>query len=159
MHEKLLNYPILYLSRYINVNKGIYYRYLQALRDVNNAESWENYILFILEGIVRTAQSTSETVIALRERMNDYKHRIREKHPSIYSQDLLNTLFSYPYTRIKILQDRLNVSYLTARKYLDVLTEDKLLEKIRIGRDNLYVNTSMMEILTVNAENTLKVKS
>ena len=159
MHEKLLNYPVLYLSRYINTNKGLYYKYLQSLRDVNNAETWEDYILFMLEGIVRTAQSTSKTVIALRERMNEYKHRIRDKHPSIYSQDLLNTLFSYPYTRIKILQDRLNVSYLTARKYLDVLTEDRLLEKIRMGRDSFYVNISMIDVLVTDMDNELKIDS
>lgn len=116
----------------------------------------EEYILFMLDGVVKTAQSTSKTVIALREKMNDYKHRIRDRHPSIYSQDLLNTIFSYPYTRIKILQERISVSYLTARKYLDVLTEDKLLEKIRIGRDSFYVNVSMIDILMESGDETLK---
>ena len=110
----------------------------------------------MLDGVVKTAQSTSKTVIALREKMNEYKHRIRDRHPSIYSQDLLNTIFSYPYTRIKILQERLSVSYLTARKYLDVLTEDKLLEKMRIGRDSFYVNVSMVDILMGNEDEILK---
>ena len=153
IHEHLLNYPILYLSRYINANKGLYYKYLQSLRDVNSSEVWEKYVLFMLDGVIRTAQSTSKTVISLREAMNEYKHRIRDRHPSIYSQDLLNTIFSYPYTRIRILQERLNVSYLTARKYLNVLTEDNLLEKIHIGRDSFYVNVSMIDILVdSNAE-------
>ena len=156
IHEGLLNYPILYLSRYINANKSLYYKYLQSLRDVSSNEVWEEYILFMLDGVVKTAQSTSKTVIALREKMNEYKHRIRDRHPSIYSQDLLNTIFSYPYTRIKILQERLSVSYLTARKYLDVLTEDKLLEKIRIGRDSFYVNVSMVDILMGSDDETLK---
>ena len=126
------------------------------MRDVSSDEVWEEYILFMLDGVVKTAQSTSKTVIALREKMNDYKHRIRDRHPSIYSQDLLNTIFSYPYTRIKILQERISVSYLTARKYLDVLTEDKLLEKIRIGRDSFYVNVSMIDILMESGDETLK---
>lgn len=156
IHEGLLNYPVLYLSRYINVNKGLYYKYLQSLKNVDSNDTWEEYILFMLDGVIRTSQSTCMTVIALREEMNEYKHRIRERHPSIYSQDLLNTIFSYPYTRIKILQERLGVSYLTARKYLDVLTEDKLLEKIRKGRDCFYVNVSMMDILTGSDDGILK---
>lgn len=159
IHEGLLNYPVLYLSRYINANKGLYYKYLQSLRDSDSNEAWEEYILFMLDGVVRTSQSTSRTVVALREEMSEYKHMIRERHPSIYSQDLLNTIFSYPYTRIKILQDRLGVSYLTARKYLDALTEDKLLEKKRMGRDSFYVNVSMMNILTGSDEGVLKVDS
>ena len=39
------------------------------------------------------------------------------------------------------------MSYLTARKYLDALTQDNLLEKIRLGRDSYYVNTGMIGIL------------
>lgn len=38
LHEGLLNYPVLYLSRYINVNKRLYYRYLQNVRDSGSAE-------------------------------------------------------------------------------------------------------------------------
>ena len=159
IHERLLNQPILYLSRYINVNKGLYYKHLQSLRDEKSNEAWEAYIVFMLDGIVKTAQDTSMTVISLREKMNEYKHRIRDTHPSIYSQDLLNTLFSYPYTRIRILQDRLGVSYLTARKYLDALVQDRLLEKIRIGRDSFYVNISMMDILAGGDDEAMNVGS
>ena len=68
IHEGLLNYPVLYLSRYINANKSLYYKYLQSLRDVSSNEVWEEYIIFMLDGVVKTAQSTSETVIAMREK-------------------------------------------------------------------------------------------
>ena len=147
LHEGLLNYPVLYLSRYININKGLYYRYLQDVRNYSNAEQWEEYVLFMLEGVIRTSRLTREIVTSLRNMMVEYKHRIRDSHPSFYSQDLINVLFSYPYTRIGILKERLGVSYLTARKYLDILAEDNLLEKVRIGRDSYYVNVSMMRIL------------
>lgn len=157
LHEGLLNYPVLYLSRYINVNKGLYYRYLQNVRDSGSAEQWEKYILFMLEGVIRTSRLTSDIVTALRDMMVKYKHQIRDKHPSFYSQDLINVLFSYPYTRIGILKNTLGVSYLTARKYLDVLTEDKLLEKIRLGRDSYYVNTSMIKVLTDSDVDTLRI--
>ena len=147
LHEGLLDYPILYLSRFINLNKGLYYRYLQDLRDSRSGSVWENYILFMLDGVARTARLTSDMVMAIRNMMGEYKHRIRERHPSFYSQDLINSLFAYPYTRIAILRDTLGVSYLTARKYLDSLVDDNLLEKISIGRDSFYINLGMMRIL------------
>ena len=158
LHEGLLNYPVLYLSRYVNINKGLYYRYLQDVRDSGDAERWEEYVLFMLEGVIRTSRLTSEIVTSLRNVMVEYKHRIRDSHPSFYSQDLINVLFSYPYTRIGILKERLGVSYLTARKYLDILAEDNLLEKVRIGRDSYYVNVSMMRILTASDTDSLKVE-
>ena len=39
----------------------------------------------------------------------DYKHRIRAKH-RFYSQDLINNLFSHPYTKIEFIQSDLGVS-------------------------------------------------
>ena len=48
------------------------------------------------------------------------------------------------------------ISY--ARKYLDILTSDNLLAKIRIGRDSYYVNVSMMETLTDLDTDSLKVE-
>ena len=140
LHEGLLDYPVLYLSRYININKGLYYRYLQSVRDSGSAEQWEKYVLFMLEGVIRTSRLTRDLVTSLKTIMMEYKHRIRDNHPSFYSQDLINVLFSYPYSRIGILKEKLGVSYLTARKYLDILASDNLLAKIRIGRDSYYVN-------------------
>jgi len=47
----------------------------------------------------------------------DYKHRIRDQH-KFYSQDLINNLFSHPYTKIEFLQRDLKVSRMTATRYL-----------------------------------------
>ncbi len=49
----LLDLPILYLSRYIIQNKADYYRLLQTVRDT---DSWEEWILFMLDGISKTAR-------------------------------------------------------------------------------------------------------
>ena len=49
--------------------------------------------------------------------------------PKIYSQDLINNLFKRPYTTIGLLEKDLNVSYLTARKYLDNVVELELIRE------------------------------
>jgi predicted transcriptional regulator len=41
----------------------------------------------------------------------------------------------------------LNISRLTATKYLDLLTDDGFLEKRKIGRVNYYINVSLNKIL------------
>ena len=45
MHD-LLDIPVLYLSRYITHNKGMYYQLLQDVRENNN---WEKWILLCLK--------------------------------------------------------------------------------------------------------------
>jgi Fic family protein len=80
--------------------------------------------------------------------MMDYKHRIRAELPKIYSQDLLNNLFRHPYTKIEALQNDLQVSRLTATKYLDRLTEEGFVEKHKIGRYKYYSNFPLMRVFT-----------
>ena len=77
----------------------------------------------------------------------DLKHRIRSKH-KFYSQDLINNLFSHPYTKIQFVVNDLGVTRLTATKYLDALAAGGFLKKQRIGRTNYYVNEALVGILS-----------
>ena len=76
----------------------------------------------------------------------DYKHRIRNQY-KFYSQDLINNLFTHPYTKIAFIERDLNVSRLTATKYLDALAEQRFLQKQKIGRTNYYINVALNRIL------------
>jgi Fic family protein len=80
--------------------------------------------------------------------MADYKHRIRAKHPNLYSQDLLNNLFRHPYTRIEFLSDELGVVRQTAAKYLDRLSEAGFLDKHTSGKHHYYVNRPLIQLFT-----------
>lgn len=139
----LLNLPILYLSRFIIQNKPDYYRLLQEVRTKN---AWEEWVLFMLEGVAVTARQTTQLVTDIRGMMLDYKHRIRKQFPRMYSQDLINNLFRHPYTKISILQQEISVSRLTAARHLDKLTDAGFLEKRRVGRTNYYLNVPLVNL-------------
>ena len=79
------------------------------------------------------------------------KHSIREKY-RFYSQDLINNLFTHPYTKIEFVERDLGVSRDTASKYLEDLTKGGFLEKRKIGRSNYYINTALCAILTASDE-------
>lgn len=142
--EGLLNIPILYLSRYINQNKGDYYRLLQKTR---NEDSWEEWVLFILEGVEQTATQTIELIKNIKVLMLEHKKQIRIELPKIYSQDLLNNIFRHPYTKIDFVMKDLDVSRITATRYLDELAVLRILHKEKIGRDNYYINKSLFDLL------------
>lgn len=145
--QGLLDFPVLYLSRYIIGHKGEYYRLLQEVRDSN---LWEEWVLFILRGIEQTAKETIVLVEGIRVLMQDFKNNLRAKLPKIYSQDLLNNLFNHPYTKIDFVMNDLGVSRLTATRYLEKLVEIGLLGKLKIGRDNFYTNDRLFYLL-INA--------
>jgi Fic family protein len=140
----LLDTPVLYLSRYINQNKSEYYRLLQAVRD---HQDWENWVLYMLEGIEQTSRQTTRLVQGMRDLMQSYKHKMREGLPKIYSHDLLNNLFRHPYTKIDFVMQELQVTRITATKYLDELVRISLLSKHKKGKENYYMNEALFELL------------
>jgi Fic family protein len=144
IHEKLQSLPILYLSKYIIKNKSDYYRLLQDVRENNN---WEEWLLFMIQGIELTARETIDLILGIRDLMMHYKGILREKY-KFYSQDLLNNLFKHPYTKIEFVQRDLNVSRITAANYLNQLAEDKLITKKKLGTGNYYINNPLFELLT-----------
>ncbi len=140
----LLNLPVLYLSRFIIMHKTDYYTQLQQVRETGH---WEPWLLYMLDGIIVTAQDTIALIIQMKALMQGVKHRLREQLPKIYRQELLNNLFYHPYTKIEFLVDDLGVSRITATKYLDLMVEHGFLQKQKIGRGNYYINQPLCELL------------
>lgn len=142
--KNLLDLPILYLSKYIILNKAKYYQLLQEVRNNNN---WENWLLYIIEAVEQTSKQTIELIREIQALMLEYKHLIRNNY-KFYSQDLLNNLFKHPYTKIEFIERDLNVSRITAANYLNKLAEDGVLIKQKLGTGNYYINNKLYEILT-----------
>ncbi|MCC6952935.1 MAG: Fic family protein [Deltaproteobacteria bacterium] len=141
--EGLLELPVLYLSRHIVRTKSDYYRLLQEVRE---RDAWEEWVLYMLTAVERISAEGIEAIKSIRTLLLDYKRRIREQH-RFYSQDLINNLFSHPYTKIEFIQKDLEVSRLTATKYLDELAKSGFLRKHKVGRSNYYINQRLYDIL------------
>ena len=94
VQKRLLHLPVLYLSRYIIKHKNDYYRLLQEVRVKGD---WEEWLIFMLDGVEKTATESVVLINAIKKLMQEYKHLIRKQYPKMYSQDLLNNLFKYPY--------------------------------------------------------------
>lgn len=141
--EKLLDSPVLYLSRAIVRSKADYYRLLQSVRET---DTWEEWVLYMLGAVEQTAKEGITTIQAIKGLLMDYKHRIRTGY-RFYSQDLINNLFSHPYTKIDFIQRDLNVSRLTATRYLNELTTGGFLSKQKVGRHSFYINEPLYRIL------------
>jgi len=142
--QGLLDTPILYLSRYINQHKATYYHLLQSVREHHD---WQDWLLFMLKGVEQTAQQTTQLIVAIKALMLDYKQRLRQELPKIYSQDLINNLFRHPYTKIDFIQNELQVSRQTASRYLDAIVALGLLSKHKIGKENYYLNDALFNLL------------
>lgn len=142
----LLDLPILYLSRYITHNKGEYYRLIQEIRDSdgNSVGCWERWVIFMLKGVEEVAIETIGIVKSISQMMTEYKKILRPLFGKQYKHELLNNLFFHPYTKIDFLMNDIQVQRKTAAKYLDMIVEQGLLSKVKIGKENYYINDGLM---------------
>lgn len=143
VQQGLLDIPVLYLSSYIIKNKSDYY---QLLQEVRTKGAWEEWIVWMLEGVEQTAKDTIRVVNKIKLLMDDYKKEIRSNF-SFYSHDLINILFKHPYTKNSFLERELKIHRNTASSYLNTLAEAELLLKMKIGNQNYYINEPLLNLL------------
>lgn len=148
VQEQLLNSPILYLSRYILKNKNKYY---DCLLNVTKKEEWETWILYILEGVKESAQFTIEKIKAIRELIHLTAKLVRKELPSTYSRELIDVIFNQPYCRISNIVEAELGHRETASHYLKQLCDLGVLKEIKEGREKLFLNTKMFDLLTGSA--------
>ncbi len=148
--KELLDSPILYLSRYINHNRPAYYRLLQEARTLEN---WEAWILYILTGIEETAVYTLKLVKSIHTEVEIMTEEIKKRLPKIYSKELIDLLFYEFYTRIEYIEKGLSVTRKTAANYLSALEAEGFLRSEKIGRDRIYQNKRLFDLVKNNENN------
>lgn len=73
--------------------------------------------------------------------------QLRQSHPKIYSRKLVELIFVNPYCRISDLVDTGVAERQTAAVYLKAMVSEGLLEEVKIGRENLYINPALLALL------------
>jgi len=140
----LLDIPILYLSSYINENKPEYYRLLNT---VNKTGKWDDYIIYMLKAVEETSLNTIGKINKIKEQLDKTIQIVQEKEPKIYRKELIELLFEQPYSKIEFVVNRLNVERKAASRYLKKLEGIGILKSQKIGRETIYVNKELIEIL------------
>ena len=144
--KNLLDLPVLYLSKYIIDRKSDYYR---LLREVTEHQAWESWIHYMLDAVEQTALHTRDKIITIRNLLNETVEIARENLTSrIYSKDLIELLFHQPYTKAQFLVDAGMGERKTATNYLKRLEEIGVLQIHKVGKENLYLNKKLFEILS-----------
>lgn len=145
VQEKLLPFPILYLSEYIIQNKTAYYK---ALKNVTENNDWTTWILYILDAVENTAHNTLNTIKQIYIAQKDTITLIKEQAPEIYSKELVELLYEQPYCKISFLVNKGLGHRQTASKYLEKLRTIGILDCKKKGREKYYINIRLWNILT-----------
>jgi len=149
VQENLLSTPILYLSHAIIRDKAAYYSRLNA---VTARGEWEPFILYMVNAIGETAAWTHRRIALIRQLLDETAAFMRERHGSIYSRELADQLFMWPYCRISNLVDAGLARRQTAAGYLAALAGAGILDTVRQGKSKLFVNKRLLALLLTDSE-------
>jgi Fic family protein len=146
IHAGLLRIPVLYLSRHLIQHKAEYYR---LLRGVTERGEWEPWLLFILTGVEETAIWTTSRILGIRDLFDRTLALCRAKLPSkVYSKELVELLFTQPYSKIQFLVDAGIAQRQTASEYLQELEKLGILKGEKRGREVLFKHPALLKVLT-----------
>lgn len=143
IQEKLLSFPILYLSSYIIKHKSDYYR---ALKGVTEDGDWLTWILYILDAVEQTSMETLRSIKGIHVAQSEMIERVKTNAPKIYSKELIDLLFEQPYCKISFLVERGIAKEQTASRYLKQLTELGELNKVKRVCEEKSVNQIFYDV-------------
>lgn len=143
--EKLLDQPILFLSRYIIENKAEYYR---LLRNVTERSEWEPWIIYLLKAVESTALQTCEKIAAISDLLAEMVEDARRKLPSrIFSKELVEQLFVRPYCKIRFLVEAGLGQRVAVARYLRALEKADLVRTKKVVNEVLFINYRLVDLL------------
>lgn len=142
----LLELPVLYISKYIIDDKPEYY--LRLRRVTENGE-WEAWVLYMLDAVETTARMTRQRILDIRSLLDQTLALAKAKLPArVYSKDLIELLFRQPYTKGQFLVEAGIAERQTAAEYLKELEQIGVLKVHREGKENLYLNVRLYDLLS-----------
>ncbi len=149
VERSLLALPVLYLSRYIIEKKDDYYNNL--LR-VTSHQTWEQWILYMLNAVEQTAVWTRDKIQAIRNLLDHTNQYVRQAAPEVHSRELIDIIFTQPYCRITNLVEADIAKRQTASVYLKRLVEIGVLREMKVGREKLFIHPKLIRVITTSNE-------
>ena len=104
----------------------------------------------MLKAVEVTSNKTVEKVDSIKNLLEKTILVAQEKATKVYRKELIELLFEHPYSRIEYVVERLGVERKAASRYLKQLEDIGILESQKIGRETIYINTELIEILKRN---------
>lgn len=141
--EGILSQPLLYLSLHFKEHRSEYYRHLQEVRETGD---WESWLEFFLQGVIRTAESATNTARRLLTLFQSDRTRLQGESATVLR---LHTLLQQkPVLSASVAARELGVTSPTATKALRTLEQQGIVSEITgKGYRRLYAYSRYLETL------------
>lgn len=141
----LLDYPILFLSRFIIDHKEDYY---SGLSGITQRGSWKNWLMYMLKAVEVTSNITFDKINDIISAKDAILSAVEAETDIQRPDHLVHAIFTQPFTKVKHLTNSRTYAENTGRRYLEKLAEMGVLEKREVGKGYYYLNLELYRILS-----------
>ena len=147
VEKKLLTKPTLYLSDFIERNRGAYYDALTVVRASNDIQHWLRFFLVAVAETAQKGKETFEKIIKLRNRCEAKIMEFGRRAKT--GQELLKRLYSDPIMNANQISQRLHLSHQSASALVRSFEECGILKEITgFKRNRLFVFSDYLNLFS-----------
>jgi Fic family protein len=140
---KKLEYPVLFLSEFINTTRSTYYT---LLNKTNQSNDYTWFILYILEAIIKQSNVSATKIIEIQNLMKEVQQKLASENLDYHK--ITTTLFSYPFISVSNLWEKIGVSRQTMTRYIPKLENTWLISTSKVWRSTLIYIPRFITILS-----------
>jgi len=141
----LLSQPLLYLSAYFNAYRQAYY---DLLLGVSREGAWEDWLTFFLRGVAFQAHDSIARARRIQDLHADYHAQMLDDQAPAGVLQVIDWLFVQPLVTIRQVEQELDLTYQTARRYVDRLEEKGILREITgQARNRVYRADAVLDAI------------
>lgn len=143
---KQIDTPNFFVSESLERNKYRYYELLNGTRK-NTIKGWQEWISFFIESVTEQTIKDSgriEKIDALYEKVLSQSRKIKD---TVTMMDLVSLMFEKPILTAKVVSERLELNANTARTYLSLLNEHRILSSNDAQRNVTFYFYDLLNLL------------
>jgi len=148
--SRLLHYPMLYLSSYIERHRT---EYADRLLAVSEEGAWDEWLQFFIRGIREQATEAFVRARLLVDKRTEYEQQYADAAKSVRRLSL--ELFEDPYFTVREASERIGVVYQTANNAVEELEADGVIEEITGNEQNRVFRAAEIMDIVERPANTL----
>lgn len=142
--QKYIDFPVLFISGYINQHRDHYYR---LLREITEQNVWKNWILFILQAVEIQAIDTTHKLLRLKILERELRELLLTESRRSSLVVIVEYLVSNPFYNQKHASEVLKMNRKTIAHYFDLLEKRGVLQKFKLKKYTIYFNKKLLKAL------------
>ena len=142
----IINFPFFYISEAISQDKAVYYSKLTSSREGN----YNEWIKFFLQKCIVQAKNHISYLDSLNQLYEKTKSIVQETINSSNFDRIIECMFTHPILNSKLLSEKIGVTTIQARRYLDILETKNLLLGDDRQRNRTYYFHELLDLARRN---------